>query len=327
MATRKRKADDKDASSSRKRVGRGKKRNKTTPIIARETTGMPITRSLKIEITDRPRQAVFATAELLEHILLFVPAKQVFELQHTAKQFRDIVTTSIQLRRKLFLHPPVASSAGLLAFKDEKLVLVANSPAVDLGLQEGLGRRTSLAQPATHINKISYLAGSEVRGPPRVWDDCHVIAFYSFGGGPLKITCDGSWRKTYLTDGPCKEAHIRVSWGVPGEIDMWGTVRLEHVTIEDSRGFNIGSLVDAAFAAIWKGRDDTDEPNTCEVAGVRRSHDGPAIDLVRALEAETGTKATLIYMEIAMLDVLVVDEGQLSAARVLGKAIESNDGQ
>ncbi|KAK3619098.1 hypothetical protein LTR56_024256 [Elasticomyces elasticus] len=298
MATRKRKANDKDASLPRKRAGRGKKRNKATAIIARETTGMPITRSLRIEITDRPRQAVFATAELLENILLFVPAKQVFKLQRTAKQFRDNVTTSIQLRRKLFLHPP-----------------------------EGLGRRTFLAQPATHINKIFYLAGSELRGPPRVWDDYHILPFHTSFGGPVKITCDGSWKKTYLTDRPCKEAHIRVSWGFPGEIDIWGTVRLEHVTTEDSRGFDIGSLVDAAFAAIWKGRDDTDEPNTCEVAGVRRSHDGPAIDLVRALEAETGTKATLVYMEIAMLDVLVVDEAQLSAARVLGKAIESNDGQ
>jgi hypothetical protein len=53
--------------------------------------------------TDGPRQAVFKTAELLENILLHLPAMNIFGVQRVSRQFRDIVATSIAIRQKLFL--------------------------------------------------------------------------------------------------------------------------------------------------------------------------------------------------------------------------------
>ncbi|KAK5706097.1 hypothetical protein LTR97_001083 [Elasticomyces elasticus] len=318
MATRKRKADNKNASPSRKRVGRGKKRNKTTPIIARESRGMPITRSLRIEITDRPRQAVFATAELLENILLHVPAKQVFALQRTAKQFRDI---------KLFLQPPIACSAGLLAFKDEKLALVSNFADIDLGLQQGLELQTFLAQPAFHSNSILHLVPArKPRARPSMWLDCDSLAL-GIPSGFKKISGDHSWKKTYLTDRPCKDAYVFAFWEIRAKSYIRGDVRLKHLTTEDSHGFTLGSLVDAALAAVETRADGANRASECYVGGTLRSHDGPVIDLIRALEAETGKAATFHHLQIAMRDVLLVDEGELSAARVFGETMKPNDGQ
>ncbi|KAK5739647.1 hypothetical protein LTR17_005131 [Elasticomyces elasticus] len=327
MATRKGKADNKHASSSRKHVGRGKKRNKTTPIIARESTGMPITRSLRIELTDRPRQAVFATVELLENILLYVPAKQVFALQRTAKQFRDIVTTSVRLQQKLLLQPPVASSAGLLAFKDEKLALISNYADVDLGLQQGLELQTFLAQPALYSNSILHLVPArKPRARPSMWLDCDSLAL-GIPSGFKKVSGHHSWKKTYLTDRPCKDAYVFAFWEIRAKSYIRGDVRLKHLTTEDFHGFTLGSLVHAALSAVETRADGANRPSECYVGGTLRSHDGPAIDLIRALEAETGKAATFYHLQIAMRDILLVDDGELSAARVFGDTMKPNDGQ
>lgn len=55
--------------------------------------------------TDGPRQAVFKTAELLENILLHLPAVKIFGVQRVCRQFRDVVATSAVIRQKLFLQP------------------------------------------------------------------------------------------------------------------------------------------------------------------------------------------------------------------------------
>ena len=49
--------------------------------------------------------AVFDTAELLEIILLQLPVEAVFIVKRVAKSWRDIIETSIHLRRRYFLSP------------------------------------------------------------------------------------------------------------------------------------------------------------------------------------------------------------------------------
>ena len=52
---------------------------------------------------DRPRKAVFATAELLEKILLYLSPTHAIAIQRTCTQFRDVMRTSTKLKDHTFL--------------------------------------------------------------------------------------------------------------------------------------------------------------------------------------------------------------------------------
>ena len=56
--------------------------------------------------------ALMNTAELLEHLLLHVPARDLLVSQRVCRHFRDIVVTSKKLRRHLLLLPPVTAAHG-----------------------------------------------------------------------------------------------------------------------------------------------------------------------------------------------------------------------
>ena len=55
---------------------------------------------------DAPRQAVLATAELIENILEFVNCTTLLVSQRVSRQFRDIVATSTTLQHKLLFRNP-----------------------------------------------------------------------------------------------------------------------------------------------------------------------------------------------------------------------------
>lgn len=54
-------------------------------------------------VVDGPHQAVFATTELLENILSLLPPKALFGCLRVSKKFRDVITASIILQRKMGL--------------------------------------------------------------------------------------------------------------------------------------------------------------------------------------------------------------------------------
>lgn len=89
--------------------------------------------------TDGSRQAVFRTAELLENILVHLPAKTIFGCQRVSRQFRDVIATSAAIRYKLFLkisdeepqlwaaHSDQTPPFSLLAADDVRLVKPSSS--------------------------------------------------------------------------------------------------------------------------------------------------------------------------------------------------------
>lgn len=58
-----------------------------------------------------PREAVFQTAELLEHILMLAAGETLFAVQHISCHFRDLVATSPQLQDRLLMRPPTSMEA------------------------------------------------------------------------------------------------------------------------------------------------------------------------------------------------------------------------
>jgi hypothetical protein len=53
--------------------------------------------------TDVSRQAVLNTNELLEGILAFLPPKQLFANQRVCNQWRNVIASSPELQKKMFL--------------------------------------------------------------------------------------------------------------------------------------------------------------------------------------------------------------------------------
>jgi len=62
-------------------------------------------RVLDPKVPDNARKCVFETNELLEQILLFLPAKNIFSVWRVSKQWAAVIDSSIGLQRKMFLRP------------------------------------------------------------------------------------------------------------------------------------------------------------------------------------------------------------------------------
>jgi hypothetical protein len=63
--------------------------------------------------TTTATQAVLATAELLELILLNLPIKDILFAQKVCKQWKQLIDSSPLLQQALFLKPAPASSAAI----------------------------------------------------------------------------------------------------------------------------------------------------------------------------------------------------------------------
>ena len=57
---------------------------------------------------------IFAIPELLENILLHLPERDLLLAQRVNRSFRDVITASVHLQRKLFLTADMKSEDGLV---------------------------------------------------------------------------------------------------------------------------------------------------------------------------------------------------------------------
>ncbi|KAK5677113.1 hypothetical protein LTS10_010302 [Elasticomyces elasticus] len=266
-------------------------------------TTRPFTRGMKIASTDSTRQAVFATAELLENIMLHLPARDIFCLQRAGRQFRDIVKTSIQLQRKLFIRPIFSTNTEVLAIRNDKLVLLPNANNLPQDLEARRGEPL-VVRPATELKAILLRDVLPNHG-----------AYLNPVLGMLGRKGDGL--KSTSTNQPCNSARIRAQWhlGTFPHI-ITGSLVLQNASTADPQGFSLGSLVDAGFCDIKKSPSGEIEPYRYHDltrakgawVGELRQHIGSALDLIRKLESVHGEKALLTLMEIKMHDVVVVNE-------------------
>jgi len=111
----------------RRLTGQQKSRSVVVPAVP--AVERRITRNRRIEITNGPRQAVFMTTELLEHIFMHLPLKELSVAQGACRRFREVVTTSAKLQQKLFLRP---SALGLT---EKWTMFVVENPEKEDGLE------------------------------------------------------------------------------------------------------------------------------------------------------------------------------------------------
>ncbi|TKA72678.1 hypothetical protein B0A55_06286 [Friedmanniomyces simplex] len=248
--------------------------------------------------TDGPRQAVFNTAELLENILLHMPAKSVIGAQRVCRQFRDVVATSVQLQRKLFLRPAVPAITERWGTTGHDRMRVSSSGDLPSGLTHNIFGRLYLKQPATVFNTIlgklpRNLPSFECFAASNMFADSENLFF---DNSRAMLVGAGSWKNTYLID-----AEPQVS----GSVDLTDP---RAATTDEAWGYTLGSLVDAACK-------DAVKLHGCYVGDRLCTHHGRAFDLIEQLEAKTGKKAVVEQLLVRMWDVSLPSRKKREAAR------------
>ncbi|KAK3621923.1 hypothetical protein LTR56_022510 [Elasticomyces elasticus] len=317
MVARKRKAiggDDEEAPGSGRRTQRTKgvdgdyKKEQMTATPA--STEEHITRAMT---TDASRQAVFATAELLETILMHTPIKNVFVAQRVSTQFRNVVAKSIQLQQKLFLRLPklqsterwtVTAAAGQAYFPPMRVVRLESTEALPANVAVTQRGQSCLYKPATLLNP--QFEAKHVGERPVVMQDFAMRALYNARHIGLQevaprsraLTISGSWRKMYLTDRPCNKAWLKIDWLIATTPPLYGTISGIAET-QETRGFTTGALVEAVL--------DEEQIVYYHCRGAEEICPGKTSvnSLIRKLEIETGKTATVTLLDIQMLDVLL----------------------
>ena len=62
-----------------------------------------VTRNLKIQLINTRRASVINVVELMEHVLVHLPAIDIYNIRRVCKQWNTIVKTSTIIKEKLFL--------------------------------------------------------------------------------------------------------------------------------------------------------------------------------------------------------------------------------
>ncbi|KAK3634959.1 hypothetical protein LTR56_005791 [Elasticomyces elasticus] len=282
--------------------------------------------------TDGPRNAVFATAELLEQILMFLPPTTVFGIQRVCRQFRDILATSAALQGKVWLRAPQSLSDEVWTVIGPKLVCVLAGyhykyPATrvvriantDAFPENAIGMygdkeppRSRLARCFSPSLKHRDIHTDSAMKPmrwllERVGSAGELCVFEKY----VPLLGPGSWKNTYMadfrsTDVPCKSATVRLRWAIAEKPLISGTVYLQATRTDEVHGFTLGMLVEAAFDAA--------EDRFCHYewhrGDERQESSGPLIKLIERLQTETGERAYMEVMAITTSDVVLPTDAE-----------------
>lgn len=194
--------------------------------------------------TDGPRKAVFATAELLENILLFTPPKTVFAAQRVCRQFRDLVKTSATIRQKLFLRLSGTSAESWIIRTEPSYPVTTHFIARDTKSFDSTDHNVKPCTPA-RLNPLL------IRSGPRVWCSPTALRVLWGSGGescnvpfPKAMAGPASWKETYVTDPPCCKARIKLAFLIKSKPPIHGTATRE---VSLATGLTLGDMINGAL--------------------------------------------------------------------------------
>ena len=265
---------------------------------------MRVTRGM---ITDAPRKAVLGTAELLEEIMLHLPAKTVFASQRVCRLFRDTVQTSIRIKQKLFLLP-----------SDAERVHWGIEYSTPLGAQNwwsssATARYVHITDKTTELKQCTPVRLNPLLKHRLILQS---TAMSALRVNSIKVTLDlrkglarenASYRQTFLTEPPCSSATVSFRWSLRSKPGVSGSLQQE---VEDTSGITLGTLIDTmmrkkgyvsyASGGQWKGESDTSLQ-----------------DILDPLEKASGKKVFLdpMYTHITLNDVAVPTEEEWDAMK------------
>lgn len=143
------------------------------------------------------RQNVFATTELLEHIISFLPMKKIFNVQRVSKRWQDVISTSPSIQEKMFLRPkttPKEVYGARRLGQDVHWLMFGSSMARDIVTMVTLNPELRYDE-FCRMRRFGVTCLTHGKSVVLRW-------------GPAPIRQCLSLMDTYISDPPCKAAEV-----------------------------------------------------------------------------------------------------------------------
>lgn len=217
-------------------------------ILERPTKRPRITQEMKVQDlatrNDASRQAVLQTNELLEGILSFLPPKQLFVDQRACKQWRNVVASSPELQKKMFLRvAEVPRQRWGLKVDDftEDLNARFEVQRFDNGELSWPWRQVTPVYLSPHLNTNG---GGDEGSLGTVDGEC--VAFQVPCGHPLGRR--SSLLDTFFSNPPCLDFTIYLDFTFEPPIPGYGQLYAEPVKFKTGKPLKFGEALDKAMA-------------------------------------------------------------------------------
>jgi hypothetical protein len=256
---------------------------------------------------DASRQAVLQTNELLKGILAFLPPKQLFVDQRVCKQWRNVVASSPELQKKMFLRVDETPR--------QKWGLKVDYSPVDLSMSSEL-RRFDNSPPSPPWQQVTPV----ILSPHLIIEDEDDIKLPGMGARDyvvfqlpcsLLVGSHTSILDTYISSPPCYEFEFYLEFKFEPAIPSYGCLSMNGVRFQTGRALKVGEVFDRARAirtdAVLR-RIHLDEP-----AKTKKYRNVTANEVIKELQQEYTCTATLCPSSALMLNNVMVPNEQQRA--------------
>lgn len=256
---------------------------------------------------DASRQAVLQTNELLEGILSLLPPKQLFVDQRVCKQWRDVIASSPELQKKMFLRVDETPR--------QKWGLKVDYSPVDLSMSSEL-RRFDNSPPSPSWQQVTPV----ILSPHLIIEDEDDIKLPGMGARDyvvfqlpcsLLIGSHTSILDTYISNPPCYEFEFYLEFKFEPAIPSYGCLSINGVRFQTGRALKVGEVFDRARAirtgAVLR-RKHLDEP-----VKTKKLRNVTANEVIKELQQEYTCTATLCPSSALMLNNVMVPNEQQRA--------------
>lgn len=209
------------------------------PTLHRPDLDTEAPRRIRHVVRKAARNAVLNTAELLENVLLHLPARQLFTMKRVSRRFKAAVERSIDVQSKLLLRLQETEESWRVLGEPPSVVLIPQHPGQIFGFANAIVKVARVngaffEQPTESADAMANNGGAYVRfhaGMKR-----SINAFIKYGQPQ-------PWEHMPITDPPCTSARLYLDGIRIGRKHSF-SLRAE-VTNPD--GITLGALLRASF--------------------------------------------------------------------------------
>lgn len=171
---------------------------------------------------DAPRRAVFNTAELLEIILLFLPARSVYSACRVSQQWNALVETSIAIQRKLLIKPSTPKQAWQVIDRSWSVVPAETPPLLEFNTSTN----TPVVVTPVIINPLLAASFEPLSLTCHAWPISWDAAIFTISDKTMKkMNLGRPARSSFLsqiTDPPCQKVALRRRWQSKEKVEPGG---------------------------------------------------------------------------------------------------------
>ena len=227
---------------------------------------LPTTRHINRPMTtEKARRAAMDTTEVLEHILSFLPQRTLFVVQRVSRQWKDLIARSSPIQEKMFLrfrtkrpeiwmlmNPKPRPSElwrtnPIEGFLDRKFKTVSASEVEPQDWESPSPWTQHLFTPLT-LNPLLFRRHG---GLDAQWIESRDYLPVVYLAPRANIAQHISLRDSYLTDPPCKECSVEISFDADGS-NRWLGYVTGYAEIRSDKPLTLGDIIDRTLESrMW----------------------------------------------------------------------------